>query len=245
MIWRRPTHSDQFRKLARGRLSSEGYDQLFVDNEVHAIPPDFSDLWLLKEIILAVKPGLVLEYGSGYSTYVIAKTLQRIGKGHLLTIELGKEWLQISSSRLPPDLLPIVEFITPDPVIRPVNSLLPGADIGWYQKPSKHGNKVGIATIAFPAIETLQPDLILLDGPDPSDVPGYSDPTSGEVFPTIVSDPLIFERRKQPVICVDGRRAQCSFLDANLLKTYNVTVWQAQLFTCFFADTPPKIGSPD
>jgi hypothetical protein len=50
----------------------------------------------------------------------------------------------------------------------------------------------------------------------------------------MVSDPLIFEKTKSPVICVDGRREQCVFLDANLAGKYRREIHEAQRLTFFY-----------
>ena len=83
---------------------------------------------------------------------------------------------------------------------------------------------IRIATVAFPELYALTPDLIYLDGPDRKQVAGYTGSCpEGEIeIATIVSDPLFM---KGPfTVCVDGRPAQSAFLKANLPPTYDVQI---------------------
>ena len=236
MLWGRSSEKgerERLRATARKQLESMGYDALFGEQQGDAIPPNFADLWLLHSAVMADKPSLVLEYGSGYSTYVLGKTLKSIGSGKVISIELDADWRSICEARLTPDLAPYVEFRSPTPAIRMVKSLLPGGNPEWFNKRSKEPRRIGIATITFPELYDLKPDFIFLDGPDPSQVPGYLDSLTDEPLPPIVSDPLVFEKHKPSTICVDGRREQCAFLHANLSGQYDLKIHQVQRFTFF------------
>ncbi len=241
MLWniRGNAGRDQFRQRAREGLLSEGYDKLFDQNENGVIPPNFADLWLLREAALSTKPSLILEYGSGYSTYVLAKTLKSIGRGKIISVEVGPEWAAITEARLTPDLRPFVEFVSPEPKIRMAMSPVPGNPDLWFKKKSKKPRRLGIATITFPDLHDLTPDFVFVDGPDGSQVPGYCDSATDENLPPIVSDLLLYVRKANPFICVDGRREQCAFLSANLPSDYKVKIHEAQMFTCF---NPPRIS---
>jgi hypothetical protein len=237
MFWRVKSNAvrEQFRENARERLRAEGYDALFHDHPGDEIPPDFPDLWLLRNAVLSAKPSLILEYGSGYSTYVMAKTLQSIGRGRIISVELAPGWRCISQARLPPDLAPLVEFVSPEPKIRMAMALLPGgAPDLWFKKKSKQPRRLGIATIAFPELSNLEPEFVFVDGPERSQIPGYVDSVTNEPLPPIVSDPIVFAIKKSPIICVDGRREQCVFLSANLPAGYKAKVYEVQRFTFFY-----------
>ncbi len=224
-----------FRDDARDKLRDAGYDLLFQPPSNNELPPNFCDLVLLRDAVVAAKPSLVLEYGSGYSTYVLAKTLQCIGDGRIISIELGAEWRKISADRLPADLAERVTFIAPQPTIRLALSKLPGANPNlWFEKKSKTPRRVGIATISFPEVHGLEPDFIFIDGPDSRQIPGYVDALTDEVLPAVVSDPLVYQSKKSPVICVDSRREQCAILSANLPPDYRAVVHEEQRFTFFY-----------
>lgn len=241
MFWRVKSNAvrEQFRENAREGLKAEGYDALFRPSSGDQIPPDFADLWLLRGAVLSAKPSLILEYGSGFSTYVFAKTLKSIGHGRVISVELGPEWRRISEARLVADLAPFVEFVSPEPKIRMALALLPGANPDlWFKKKSKTSRRLGVATIAFPELYNLEPDFVFIDGPEPSQVPGYVDSLTNEHLPSIISDPLVLASKKSPLICVDGRREQCAFLSANLPAKYQSKVHEDQMFTFF---CPPHI----
>ena len=178
---------------------------------------------------------MVLEYGSGYSTYVLAKTLQSVGKGRLVSIELGDEWRKISAGHIPADLADRVDFIVPQPSIRLALLQLPAVNTSlWFEKKSKSPRRVGIATISFPEIYDLAPDIIFIDGPDARQIPGYLDSATQEMLPAVVSDPLVFLSKAKPIICVDGRREQCAILSANLPPDYKTVIHEEQRFTFFY-----------
>ncbi len=225
---------DSFRQHAESELKAAGYDALFQEKESEAIPPNFADLWLLREAVMTSRPSLVLEYGSGYSTYLFAKTLQALGDGRVISVELGPEWRRKSATRLKPDLARLVEFVSPAPSIHIVNAIPPGGSLEWFQKKSKEPRRLGIVTIAFVELYELEPDFVFLDGPDSAQVSGYVDTETNQALAPIVSDPLIFEKRKPPIICIDGRREQCAFLDANLVSGYATKIHEAQRFTFFY-----------
>ena len=182
-------------------LRALGYPKLF-QTRADAIPPSFRDLWVLQSLVSKMLPSLVLEYGSGYSTYVIAETLRRIGHGRVISVELSAEW-RSNTKTLLGDSASHAELISPEPRI-----LL-------FEE---------IQTISFEVLHNLVPDLIFVDGPDPRQVPGYS----GE---PVVSDPLVFERHKPITICIDGRDKQCEFLDKQLSKGYETVTYRPKRFT--------------
>lgn len=211
-------------------LRSEGYIAIFASEINEAIKPHFADLWLLAQAIRKSRPELVLEYGSGYSTYVIAETLRQIGRGQMISIELDSEWLAISKARLPSPLQQIVEFRTPRPETRITKAALPGLD--WPNVKSTKPRSVGLATIAFSELHDIRPDFVFLDGPGRGQVPGYMDTITGEPLPIIVGDPLVFAQTSKSVFAVDGRREQTAFLEANLLG-YEHDINEVQRFSIF------------
>ncbi|NWG23301.1 MAG: hypothetical protein HXY30_02610 [Pseudorhodoplanes sp.] len=238
MFWKKrrdeKDERNSFRQRAESELKAAGYDALFSSQPGDPIPPNFSDLWLLWQATIAAKPSLILEYGSGYSTYLFARTLQKLGRGKVISVELGRQWRELSAARLDAETSPFAEFISPSPSVRIVSALVPGGGIDWYKKKSSVPRRIGMVTIAFPELYGLRPDFIFLDGPQASQVSGYVDSETNEPLAPIVSDPLVFEKAKPPAICVDGRREQCAFLDANLAADYRREIHEAQRFTFFY-----------
>lgn len=219
MLWREKRNKpkdlvERLRSDARESFKQAGYDRLFEPIAGDVLPPNFLDLKLLRDAVLEAKPSLILEHGSGYSTYVFAKTLQSLGKGRVVSVELGNEWRKTSQGHLSPDLAACVEFIAPQPVIRLALLHLPGANASlWFEKKSKVPRRVGVATISFPDVYNLVPDFVFIAA---RQTPDYVDSVTAEVVPAIVSDPLVFQRNWSPTICADGRREQCAILSANL-----------------------------
>jgi hypothetical protein len=218
----------EFRQAqARKHLLSEGYDALFHSDDSGAYPPEFSDLWSLVKILRETQPTHVLEYGSGWSTYVIAETLARMNSGARLTVvELDRHWLDIARSRITGEAASIVSIPKPEAKILIYGSVAGVEVSGWYGRLSRSRlQRIGVATVAFPALYALTPDFIYLDGPGRKQVAGYfgSCREFGEMeIATIVSDPLFM---KGPfTICVDGRQAQAAFLKANLPSGYDVQI---------------------
>jgi hypothetical protein len=236
MLWfnKRKDARDAFRAQAKERFQAEGYTTLFQADETDALPPDFPDLWLLREAVVASKPSVILEYGAGYSTYVLAETLYRLGKGKLYSVELDTGWKNLAAARIPQHLTAIVEFLSPESTIKISNAALPAYDL--FKKKSKKARRIGIATVTFPDLHILDPDFIFIDGPAKGQIPGYADHVTSEMLTPIVSDALVFCQRKRPTICVDGRREQTAFLGASLPEGYRTKIHESetQPFTFFY-----------
>lgn len=216
----------RFKEKARASLRREGYDRLFTEDAAEAIKPDFADLFILQQTLMKSRPKLVIEYGSGYTTYLISETLRRIG-GRLISVELIPEWRDTTAKRV--HGFQNVELASPSPSfeIRKLNATV-GVD--WYGRDSAD-SKVGVVTIVFPALHSLKPDLILLDGPDPRPFKELKDSVTDEDLPALVADPLVFEKSHPPVICVDGRRTQSAFVAANLQTPYRHDIRRMQGYT--------------
>lgn len=221
---------------AEQRLKNEGFDLLFKEDNTSAIKADYADLLTLVDIVRDVRPNFVLEYGTGWSTYILATTMARMNpQSRLSVVELDPKWIEVSRSRIPDDAMRIVRFEDVKPQLTIVNAPADIATNRWYGgKPGKKPERVGIATITFPALHSQSPDLIFLDGPAPDQVPGYqgirADSSFSEIS-TIVSDPIFMKGNF--TICVDGRHAQCAFLKNNLEPDYSVEIREKQKFSIF------------
>src|SRR5262245_35858840 len=52
----------------------------FVGYPRDAIPPDYDDLWGLYLIVMERRPGVILELGGGYSTFVFAHAVRQLAR---------------------------------------------------------------------------------------------------------------------------------------------------------------------
>ena len=71
-----------------------------------AFQPDLVDLYYLYDHIRRHRPRVVLEFGSGISTAVMAHALAKNGEGHLFTLEASEEWAESTEASLATDLRP-------------------------------------------------------------------------------------------------------------------------------------------
>jgi hypothetical protein len=108
-----------------------------------AIPPDFNDLWFLYHAVRTRRPRPLLEFGSGYSTVVLAFALQQNGEGHLWSLDAEEEWARSTAASLPDALRPLVTVVHA-PVREDDRDVL-----GW-----SHEN-----------VPEINPDFVYLDGP--------------------------------------------------------------------------------
>lgn len=180
--------------------------------------PQFADLCRLHWIALSRKTVSILEFGSGFSTVVLADAIAtlhaafadwshanlRIVKPfHLHSVEEDQRFLEITQRRLGERLRPHV-------------TLLKG-DVEMVQ--------VGIhyATM-FKHLPNICPDFLYLDGPSqfaaPETVRGFSI-RSPERMP-MSADILTFEFFLQPgtLMLIDGRTSNARFLKANLKREW-------------------------
>jgi hypothetical protein len=75
-----------------------------------AYPPQFVDQYRLRRFIRERKPGVVWEYGSGWSTQFIAQAIADNGVGMLYSMEADEFWAGNSQAMLPPWLQSRVEL---------------------------------------------------------------------------------------------------------------------------------------
>ena len=180
--------------------------------------PEYDDLCRLHFIVLSRKSINVLEFGSGYSTVVIAHALQilneyflawtklhiRIQKPyHIFAVEEEQRFVQITQKRL---MGPLKNFAT---VLRSSVEL------------TTHDSR--IATF-YSRLPNISPDFIYLDGPSQfgttAELNGLSF-NSPERMP-MSADILRFEFFLEPgtLILVDGRTQNARFLKAYLKRNW-------------------------
>ena len=95
------------------------------DSEIKTlIPPNFIDLYALHQIVLLNKRTKILEYGTGWSTYVLANALSSVSLNYsseaascslapfrYSVIDSEQQYIDISSSRLGSKCQINVEFV--------------------------------------------------------------------------------------------------------------------------------------
>lgn len=227
-------------KKGKKELERLGLASVFDNLDVEAIRPEWEDLWILYQLVRKQKPKLILEYGSGCSTTILARAQADGGSGRLISIEASQRWAAHTEANLPEKLKANTEIRLVEPQTRVVGSTsfarLKRQNGHWYgyDKPQA---RIGVMTIAHPQLYDLNPDFVYLDGPSPKNVPGYQCPCTGERFRPIVSD-LVFMQDHLPrpfTLVVEGRRHNCAFLLENLSVPLDIEVRQHQRMTIFRA----------
>lgn len=109
-----------------------------------AFAPDYADLARLVSLVQRRRPGLVVEFGSGWSTFVLAKALADQGCGRLVSVEADAEWAELNRRCLPPSLKPHCEIL---------------------HCPPMRSEHQGVPVFRHQGLPELAPDLVFLDGP--------------------------------------------------------------------------------
>ena len=145
--WRSsPVRTRVSRSLDRWRLQRAGanaaLEQFLARRADTAFPPDYIDLWFLYAQVRKLQPEVVLEFGSGCSTVVLAAALERNGHGHLWTVETEEMWAHETERGLPDQLHPLVTVV--------------------HSAGEEGGVARGSSHLVLP---NLEPDFLYLDGP--------------------------------------------------------------------------------
>lgn len=89
--------------IGRKRLGEEAVAVIENFNSrrpADSLPPDWYDLSLLYNDVLEMQPDVVLEYGSGVSTAVLALAVHRNGKGKVISLESEAFWAKTNEAAL-------------------------------------------------------------------------------------------------------------------------------------------------
>jgi hypothetical protein len=206
------THSNE---AAKNAVKPDVHEQSVDASTDDAARPDFADIVILQQALIMSRPKLVIEYGSGYTTYIIADTISQFG-GKLISIELIAERRELTLKRV--DAFNNVELIAPSPTFK-IRNFGNVEELDWYSGDSPTA-KLGILTVEFPSLFSLNPDFVLLDGPRLLPFEDLTDKATGEFLSAVVADPLVFETIKPPVICINSRRVESALVGANLQTPY-------------------------
>lgn len=194
--------SDAYSRLGRAYLSAQGrralqrlgYQGLFDQRPPNSIPPVWGDLWHLYRTVRERQPALILEFGSGCSTIVMAQALADNGLRHgateVVSLESDTHWGAVAEDSIPRSLAPFVRI-----VVTPAEK-------------SEHGR---VPVWRYRDVPAVTPELVYLDGP--ALTPDRK----------VAADLLDMEDRLAPGtrLIVDGRSRNCAFLAENFSRRWS------------------------
>lgn len=202
------------RRLAgiRGRnyLRRVGVLDQLRTGDAQEIPADFSDLCNLHRHVLRRKPRVILEFGTGFSTIVMAHALAQNGSGRLYGIDSSEHWIKNLQAKIPVDLAHYIDL------------RFSATSIGVHNGELCH---------YYDFLPNIVPDFIYLDAPASTDVSGSVrgltfQPEDEGVRQQIAADILLYEStlRRGATILVDSRYNNVHFLKRNLKRRYRTRV---------------------
>lgn len=180
--------------------------------------PNLIDLCRLHRFVMETKRTTVLEFGTGWSTWVVADALERLEARYakdvrglrrnnifeLHVVDDEEEFIGVASNRLPPSLCDRVFFNCVPVQMTTFN----GRVCSVYEK-----------------LPLISPDFIYVDGPDQFNVVGHVDGWStrhNDMMP-MSSDVLKIEHFLTPgtIVVFDGRAANARFFYANVQRNWS------------------------
>jgi len=130
-------------------LSVDKINGIIKRRPPYAMGPDYNDLLFLWNAVRKRKPKIILEFGSGWSTYVIASALAanatQCSNGFLYSLDHLEEWANITNDTIPEDLERYCKII---------------------YSPVKENEYEGIKGFVFSNIPDILPNMVFLDGPN-------------------------------------------------------------------------------
>lgn len=220
-------------------LEIHGVTDLLLEGSNLEIKPKWDDLARLYILVRKRKPFQILEFGSGFSTIVMAyalkqnweeylesrKNSQKLAQPRIVSIESSKEWMQNTIKKIKKAKL--TEF---------AKNVFSTVSIAEYQGQICH---------FYDELPDIVPDFVYLDGPDPSTVKGsinglsFKNPNR-----TVMSgDILKYESTLLPgfFMIIDGRTNNARFLQRMLARKYDVN-YHEQADTTTFELIETRLG---
>jgi hypothetical protein len=187
-----------------------------------ALPSQPRDLKRLHLLITKFRSTTVLEFGCGYSTFVIAQALQenkawfdslpnkpKVRNANMFkcfSVDTNLNWIDECKSKLPPELDKTVGFC-----YSPCSATLYNGQMGHFYR----------------NLPDIVPDFIYLDGPDPEQIDGSVNGLSWQCpeRTPISIDLLFMESTMLPgtAILIDGRTNNARFLARNFRRKWKIT----------------------
>ena len=201
------------KQLSKLQNKSSKFNQTPYDLEI-------DDLFFLYSLVRERAITSILEFGTGWSTYVLALSLwenqELFGDSHirlvrhpnpfrLLTIDASSEYQNIAIERIPDKLRRNIDAVVSTPKIT-------------------HSD--GVLCHKFDHLPNFAPDLIYLDGPDHGQVHGeingfkylesFTQPMAADI---LVIEPYLWP---ETIIVSDGRTANARFLATRLKRDWQI-----------------------
>jgi hypothetical protein len=195
---------------ARRYLQRVGVLELLCSGDTQEIPADLSDLLNLHRLVRSRKPKTILEFGTGFSTIVMAHALAQNGSGRLYGVDSSEFWIENLKAKFPKNLSPFIELRHSS------------VSVGVHNGQLCH---------YYDSLPDVVPDFIYLDAPASDDVQGSVRgltfrPESGGVRQQVSADILLYEStlKRGATILVDSRYNNVQFLIRNLSRRYRVRI---------------------
>ena len=171
------------------------------------IAPNLNDLARLLKVCKLTNPSKIVEFGSGFSSYIfhnylVNKPDHNESLNYLHIIEVHKKYMDIACNRFKKSNKKIK-------VIKDICSVTPNL----YRDDGSH---------KYSANYRFNPDIIYLDGPDPVDILNSKFFKNSQRVP-ISSDILSIESWLIPgtIVIIDGRIANVEYLKNNLKRQWD------------------------
>jgi len=201
-------------------LEKQGVLTLLKKGDKEEFKISYLKLANLYNLVQTRKPKIILEFGVGFSTIVLAAALKDNNDrykqgGHLYTVDAEQHWLNNTENKIPSELKQYVTF---------------------HCSPLKICNLNNQLCSLFESLPNICPNLILLDGPSPGSVPGNVIGLSFDMDRPIVAADILLYESSAPLdflIYVDGRWRNCNFLRNNLKGKYKHIKKNAQKYQTF------------
>lgn len=208
-LWAAPLESmhDKSKQMVYGLLAAWGRHQLWRHRVLEglmefvakrpptAIPPDFADLWFLYRTVRRRQPQVIVEFGSGCSTVVLAQALaDNRHAAHLYAVESQAVWASATAQALPGHLCSWCD-VEASPLV----------EAEWD----------GVHGFRHAYTPAVRPNLVYLDGP-------AFTIEHGTICHLFAVDVLAMEESLPAdfLLIIDGRKAQTLFLQQNLRRKY-------------------------
>ncbi len=185
--------------------------------------PMYHDLANLYRLIRSRRPQVVLEFGVGFSSILMAYALKRNSEeghpGKLWTVDPEQYWLENTSKKVPEELQEFVTFHYSTVSVRELSGQL---------------------CFRFDSLPNIVPNFVYLDGPSSASVQGEIDGLGfgegGQWLRADLSADILLYESSAPndfYILVDGRAKNVNFLKRNLKGRYEVQQDNVRKLTTF------------
>lgn len=232
------------REVGRQFLQQNGLDQFIALGDKEELPPKWDDLARLYKLVRTRKPFQVLEFGSGFSTIVMAYALKQNWEQYLKIV--ASKQASNAIRKCQHEKPGIVSIETSEKWSQNTRRKVESSDLSDFVEIAF--STVSIAEYSgqichfYDALPDVVPDFVYLDGPDPSAVQGSLNGLSFQnPKRTVMSgDILKYESTLLPgfFMIVDGRTNNSRFLQRMLRRPYQVQHHQDADVTIFELQEP-------